>query len=51
MTTDNPNHENNIVMNNSITLEVTAGIATFIAIALFVSYHIVRFNKRLGDQF
>ena len=51
MNTFNPHHENNIVMNNSITLEVTAGIVTFIVIALFVSYHIIRFNKHVGDQF
>lgn len=38
-------------MNNSITLEVAAGIVTFIVIALFVSYQIIRFNKSVGDQF
>lgn len=37
-------------MQNSIIAEISAGIVTFAGIVLFVTYHIVRFNKRLGDH-
>gem|GEM_PF-3149471 len=37
-------------MQNSITLEVSAGIITFVGLVCFVTYQIVHFNKHLGDQ-
>ena len=37
-------------MENSIILEVAAGIITSAAIILFVAYKIIRFNKHLKDK-
>jgi hypothetical protein len=32
-------------MNNSITLEITAAIVSFVAPSIYVAYHIIRFNR------
>ena len=37
-------------MQNSMILEVAAGIVTFLSIAFFVAYQVVHFNKHLGDN-
>lgn len=36
-------------MQNNITLEVSAGILTFLCIVTFVIYQMVRFNKKFKN--
>ena len=37
-------------MQNNITLEVSAGILTFLCIVAFIVYQIVRFNKQFKNS-